>query len=235
MLRRLTSLIEESRRHGLGQLILRSRVVRPRVQRASEIIFWHSYAWAGTTWMGVPAMKYPADAWTYQEIIFETRPDLIIETGTNRGGSALFLAHMCEIVGRGQVVTVDIEERPGRPAHPRITYIIGSSTAAEIARRIGDMAARAAAVMVILDSDHSERHVLEELDIYAPLVSPGCYLVCEDTNVNGHPVFRKHGPGPMEALRRFLPHHPEFEVDRSREACGMTSHPGGFLRRRSSA
>jgi cephalosporin hydroxylase len=182
--------------------------------------------------MGVPAMKYSADAWTYQEIIFETRPDLIIETGTNRGGSALFLAHMCEIVGRGQVVTVDIEERPGRPAHPRIHYIAGSSTEPEIARRIGDMAARASNVMVILDSDHSQRHVEEELAIYAPLVSPGCYLICEDTNLNGHPVFRKHGPGPMEALRQFLPQHPEFEVDRSREVGGMTAHPGGFLRRR---
>src|SRR5687767_13445130 len=199
---RLPSLMKEYRQHGLQQLIVRSRFVRPWVQRASEVIFWHSYAWAGTKWMGVPAMKYPADAWTYQEIIFDTRPDLIIETGTNQGGSALFLAHMCDIAGRGQVVTVDIEEVPGRPSHPRITYVTGSSTAPEVARRIADMAGRAGAVMVILDSDHSERHVSEELEIYAPLVSPGCYLICEDTNVNGNPVFKKHGPGPMEALRR---------------------------------
>lgn len=231
---RLKALLEECRRHGPGQLVLRSRWVRPMVMRASEIIFWHSYAWTATTWMGVPAMKYPADAWTYQEIIFETRPDLIIETGTNRGGSALFLANMCDLVGSGQVMTIDLEERPGRPAHSRITYVIGSSITPEIVRRAAAAAAQAGRVMVILDSDHSADHVYQELLAYSPLVTPGCYLVCEDTNVNGHPVYKHHGPGPMEALRRFLGERPEFEVDRSRESAGMTGNPRGFLRRHSS-
>lgn len=116
---RLGVLLEECRAHGLGQLVLRSRFVRPLITRAAENVFWHGYTWAGTTWMGVPAMKYAGDAWTYQEIIFDLKPDLIIEIGTNRGGSALFLAHMCDLVGKGRVVIIDIEDLPGRPAHPR--------------------------------------------------------------------------------------------------------------------
>lgn len=228
---RLKALFEECRRHGPGQLVLRSRWVRPLAMRASEIIFWHSFAWAATKWMGVPAMKYPADAWTYQEIIFETRPDLIIETGTHRGGSALFLANMFDLVGSGQVMTIDVEQRPDRPAHSRITYVIGSSIAPDIVRRAATAAAQARRVMVILDSDHSADHVYQELLAYSPLVTPGCYLICEDTNVNGHPVYKKHGPGPMEALRRFLRERPEFVVDRSRESAGITGNPQGFLRR----
>lgn len=89
--------------------------------------------------------------------------------------------------------------------------------------------------MVNLDSDHSADHVFKELVAYAPFVTPGSYLVCEDTNVNGHQVHKKHGPDPTEALHRFLPDHQEFEVDRTRESAGMTAHPQGFLRRRSSA
>jgi len=228
---RWKSLLDEYRQHGLGQLVLRSRWVRPLVTRAYEIIFWHSYGWTGTKWMGVPAMKYAADAWTYQEIIFDTRPDLIIETGTNRGGSALFLAHMFDLVGAGRVVTIDIEEVPDRPEHPRITYVTGSSVAPDVLQTASAAAAQARAVMVILDSDHSAGHVYEELVHYSPFVTVGCYLVCEDTNVNGHPVYKTHGPGPMEALRRFLPDHPEFAVDEGRTSAGVTAHPNGFLRR----
>jgi cephalosporin hydroxylase len=231
---RVAVLREDWRRHGLLQLVLRSRLLRPLIGRASEIIYWNSYAWAGTTWMGVPAMKYPADAWSYQEIIFETKPDLIIETGTNQGGSALFLAHMLDLVANGRVITIDIENLSGRPVHPRITYIVASSVDADTVQRVRHEAADARRVMVILDSDHSADHVFNELVAYASVVTPGCYLICEDTNVNGHPVYPKHGPGPLEALQRFLPAHPEFECDRNREHAGMTSHPGGFLRRRQS-
>ena len=86
--------------------------------------------------------------------------------------------------------------------------------------------------MVVLDSDHSAAHVKAELDLYSPLVTSGCYLIVEDTNVNGHPVYPLHGPGPMEALDQFLPAHPEFEVDASREKYMLTFNPRGYLRRR---
>jgi cephalosporin hydroxylase len=91
---------------------------------------------------------------------------------------------------------------------------------------------QAKTVMVILDSDHSAGHVYNELVAYSRLVTPGAYLICEDTNVNGHPVYKNHGPGPMEAVDRFLPGHPEFAIDATRESAGMTAHPRGFLRRR---
>ena len=128
-------LLEEWERHGAGQLVLRSRYVRPLIARAAEIVYWHSYAWTGTTWMGVPAMKYPADAWSYQEIMFETKPDLIIETGTNRGGSALFLAHMFDLIGKGRVVTVDIETRPDRPIPARRPTFSSAWPRRRLARR----------------------------------------------------------------------------------------------------
>jgi cephalosporin hydroxylase len=86
--------------------------------------------------------------------------------------------------------------------------------------------------MVILDSDHARDHVLEELRIYSSLVSPGSYLVVEDTNVNGHPVFREHGPGPMEAVELFLAETGEFEVDAAREKFFLTFNPRGFLRKK---
>ena len=76
--------------------------------------------------------------------------------------------------------------------------------------------------MVILDSDHSQAHVSAELSAYAPLVTPGCYLIVEDTCVNGHPLYPDHGPGPMEALDAFLPQHPEFEPDPAREKFMLT-------------
>ena len=85
--------------------------------------------------------------------------------------------------------------------------------------------------MVILDSDHSEAHVTRELEILSPYVTAGSYLIVEDTNINGHPTYPSFGPGPFEALERFLPAHPEFVVDSSREKFLMTFNPGGFLRR----
>ena len=85
--------------------------------------------------------------------------------------------------------------------------------------------------MVILDSDHNRDHVLKEMELYSPLVTRGSYLVVEDTNINGNPVLADFGPGPAEAVREFLQHHNEFEVDRNMEKFYMTFSPGGYLRR----
>jgi len=192
--------------------------------------------WGNTAWMGVPLLKLPMDLWTYQEIIHDTKPDLIVETGTNRGGSALYFANLCDIAGRGRIITVDISAPPVEaPQHPRIEYIIGSSTSPEVLERIRSNIQPGERVMVVLDSDHSEPHVRRELDLYSPLVTPGCYLVVEDTNVNGHPVFRSHGPGPMEALNDFLATNKEFSIDLSREKFRITFSPRGWLKRNASA
>ena len=191
----------------------------------------HETTWTSTTWLGTTVLKCPLDLWNYQEILVETRPDLIIETGTHLGGSALYLAGVCDLTGSGRIVTVDIEDRPGRPVHGRITYLEGSSTSDEVVERVTTFAQDAERVMVILDSDHAREHVLRELELYAPLVTRGCYLVVEDTNVNGHPVVPGFGPGPMEALTDFLRGTDAFEVDGSREKLMLTFNPSGYLRR----
>lgn len=180
-----------------------------------------------TRWLGVPVVKLPLDLWVYQEIFFERRPDYVIETGTARGGSALWFASLCDLVGHGEVITIDVTERAGLPQHPRITYLNGSSVADEIVESLP----QDGEVLVTLDSDHRKEHVLRELELYSPLVRPGGYLVVEDTNINGHPVNRSYGPGPHEAVAEFLLAHPEWERDRSREKFYVTFNPGGYLRR----
>jgi len=188
-----------------------------------------------THWLGVAAQKYPSDLWVYQEILVELQPDFIIETGTYWGGSALFLAGVCELLGHGQVVTIDsvdmAESSVTRPEHPRITYLHGSSIESGVVDRVREIVAGAEKVMVILDSDHSREHVLNELKIYSDFVTPESYLIVEDTNINGHPVFPEFGPGPMEALDLFLTTTSEFLPDPSREKFFVTANPRGFLRR----
>jgi cephalosporin hydroxylase len=181
-------------------------------------------------WFGYRTIKTPTDMWIYQEIVSETKPDVIVECGTAFGGSSLYFASLLDLLGRGEVITIDIEARPGQPVHPRIGRIVGSSVdpgvVAEVRRRVAGRRS-----MVILDSDHHEPHVSAELRAYREFVAVGCYLIVEDTNLNGHPVVPDHGPGPMEAVEAFLPEAPEFEVDRDRERFLLTLNPGGFLRR----
>ena len=188
-------------------------------------------------WLGAQTLKCPFDLWTYQEILYRMRPDVIVETGTRRGGSAYFMASIFELLGKGRVLTVDVKRRPRRATHPRIEFLSGSSADPAIVSQVHDAIGPGESVMVVLDSDHSAEHVLAELHAYAPLVHEGHYLIVEDTNVNGHPVYPEHGPGPTEALEAFLaePAGQDFEVDRECERFFLTMHPGGYLRRRQAA
>jgi cephalosporin hydroxylase len=188
--------------------------------------------WQQTRWLGVRTLKCPIDLWIYQEILAELRPELVIETGTFAGGSALYLAGVMDHLHHGAVVTVDLEEHPDRPRHHRVTYVRGSSVSPDVVSRVARKARGRRPVMVILDSDHSRDHVLAELHAYADFVTPRSYLIVEDTNVNGHPVVPEFGPGPAEAVATFLAERSDYEVDRSRERLLMTFNPGGFLRRR---
>jgi cephalosporin hydroxylase len=189
--------------------------------------------WSNTFWLGHPSAKCPLDLWIYQEILFERRPDLIVESGTYFGGTAHFLACMCDLIDNGRVITIDIRERQPhrRPRHPRIEYRTGSSTAPEVVAGVREAVQPGERVMVILDSNHRKDHVLDELQAYSPLVTPGDYLIVEDTNVNGHPIAPDHGPGPMEAVEEFMAGNREFSVDESREKFFMTFNPRGYLRR----
>jgi len=212
-------------------------LLEERIVREFHRLYYNSGSrtWSRTYWLGTHAQKCPLDLWVYQELLHELRPSIIVETGTAGGGSALFLASICDLLGQGSIVSVDIEARSGRPEHERITYLTGSSTAPEIRRDVEDLVGERNPVLVILDSDHARDHVLEELRIYAPLVTPGSYLIVEDTNVNGHPVSPDHGPGPMEALNAFLGETDEFSVDLDREKFFLTFNPRGYLRRRAEA
>jgi len=201
-----------------------------------NLLYYHDLIMAGETaskmtWMGVHTLKCPMDMWCYQEIVFRNRPDYMIECGTYLGGSALYLAHLLDQTGQGQIVTIDIRDRPGRPVHPRIRYLTGSSTSETVENDVGSDLSRAERVMVILDSDHSELHVLNELRVWSKYVTVGQYLIVEDTNVNGHPVRDDFGPGPMEAVRQFLAENNNFEVDRTQERFLVTFNPSGYLRR----
>ena len=181
-----------------------------------------------TTWRGRIVQKTPGDLWMYQQIIYETKPDLILETGTLFGGSAQYLADLCDVFGRGRVITIDVRSVT-KPEHPRVTYLRGSSVSDAVHDALAPQLA--GRVMVILDSDHSQQHVAGELERFAPYVTPGCYLIVEDTNLNGHPVRPDFGPGPWEAVKAFVPKHPEFVVDRDREQFMYTWSPFGYLRR----
>lgn len=187
--------------------------------------------WSNTSWLGTKVAKCPLDLWVYQELVHELRPSLVIETGTFLGGSALFFASCQDLIDHGRVITIDVEPRPGRPTHPRITYLTGSSTDPSILETVQREAAGGGPVMVVLDSDHAYDHVLAELDAYAPFVTENSYLVVEDTCVNGNPVLPDYGPGPYEAVDTFLERRAPFVRDRTREKFMLTFNPGGWLRR----
>ena len=187
--------------------------------------------WRNMHWLGQPTWKMPMDMWVYQEILWDIKPDKIIECGTNRGGSALFLAHMCDLMGHGEIITIDIEDHPEKPSHPRITYLLGSSVATEIVEKVKSLIKPEEKVLVILDSSHRKDHVLKELNAYGALVSKDSYLIVEDTYLNGYPIYPSFGPGPMEALREYLKTHSEYIVDKSREKFFFTWNPNGFLKK----
>lgn len=191
--------------------------------------------WGTTFWLGHRALKCPLDLWNYQEILHEVQPELIIETGTYLGGSTLFLASIADVLGRGEVLSIDSARQDHLPRHRRITYLTGSSTSETILRQVRRRAKGKSRVLVILDSGHARDHVLAEMQAYAPLVTPGSYLVVEDTNLNGHPVEGDHGPGPAEAVAEFLASHDEFVRDESREKFLLTFNPGGYLKKRAAA
>lgn len=192
-------------------------------------MYYYSGVWEKTYWLGVPVLKCPFDLQSYQEIIVDTKPDFIIETGTAYGGSALFFASIFDLVGNGKVITIDVEKN-NELSHPRIIQIIGNSVSSEVMGKVSGIV-NGGKAMVILDSDHRKEHVLRELRLYNKFVSLGCYLVVEDTNVNGHPVSPEFGPGPMEAVIDFLHENNDFIVDREREKFFLTFFPKGFLRR----
>ena len=187
--------------------------------------------WQETTWLGVSALKLPTDMWRYQEIIFDIKPDLIIETGSMYGGSALFLATICDINKKGRIISIDINKKDSFPNHERIRFLTGSSTDENTISELKKEIKTNQKIMVILDSDHSKEHVLKELKIYNKFVTKDSYLIVEDTAINGHPILPNFGEGPWEAVEEFLKTNHNFVVDKNKENFLLTWNPNGYLKK----
>ena len=211
-----------------------------------EIIARFAEIWTDTTkdtglaalkWFGVKTLQNPMDVWMTQEILYEVKPDFIVETGTFRGGSAALWATLLEQINPdGRVITIDLKDWGTEAARKlpivqrRVDFVIGNSVdpevVAEVARRV-----EGAKVVVILDSWHKAPHVLRELNAYAPLVEVGSYIIVQDGILGGHPILPEHGPGPFEAVESFLSTTDDFEIDKFRERLLFTYNVNGFLRR----
>ncbi len=197
------------------------------------------------TWLGRPIIQYPQDMIAVQEIIWQVQPNLIVETGIAHGGSLIFSASLLELLGGdGRVVGIDIDIRQHNriaieqhPLYKRITMIQGSSVDEDIVEKVRRLAQGKQRVLVILDSNHTHDHVLQELMLYSPLVTAGSYLIVFDTVVDDMPEGsfpdRPWGTdnNPKTAVREFLRQNDRFEVDESIDAkLLITVAPGGYLR-----
>jgi cephalosporin hydroxylase len=194
--------------------------------------------WQEVSWLGKFVSKCPMDLWVYQELLYETRPDVLLETGTSGAGSAFFFASIFDLIGNGHVVTVDVDVYPHlRREHPRITYLVGDCVGDEIIGIMGEHA-RGKSTMVSLDSTHTYEHVKKEVAAYSQLVTQGQYLVVEDVGVydtssaeqppHFTPAILADLTGfdsvwGTRAVAEFCREHPEFVQDTSRERHLMTS------------
>ena len=195
------------------------------------------------SWMGIPIIQFPEDICMMQELIWKVRPDIIIECGVAHGGSLVFYASLLELLGRGQVIGVDVEIRhynrvaiTNHPMAPRITLIEGSSISREVVARIKKRIRNAKKVMVVLDSNHSAKHVAQELKLYSELVTPGSYLVAMDGAQgyvwdipSGKAEWKRDNP--LTAIEQFLSRDKRFAADDHYTRLKVTANPKGFLRR----
>ena len=245
--RRLT--IEEA--EGRAEMDLYSPEGFAALSRHWVRVGWSQRYSYGFTWLGRPVIQLPEDLVRTQEAIWRVKPDVIVETGVAHGGSLIFYASLCELIGRGQVIGVDIEIRPANraaiEAHPlasRISLVEGSSIDGSTVERVTAAIPAGSRVMVLLDSNHTKAHVRAELEAYAPLVTPGSYIVATDGIMcdlhdvpGGRPDWKwDHATA---AAAEFAAARPEFVLENPappfqegaiREP--VTYWPGGWLRRR---
>lgn len=208
--------------HMEDALDLPLRVILPQMQ--ARIVY-------DTRYFGVPTLKNPLDFWIYQELLFAERPDFIVEIGNRYGGSTLAFAHLCDLLGHGQVIGLDIDHSDVPAvvrAHPRITLIESDACAAFA--QVRAMIPQGARAFVIEDSSHTFDNTLAVLRTYAELVPPGGSFVVED-GICHHGLEVGPDPGPYEAVAAFLAEEPRFVADRSREGFLITWNPNGYLRR----
>lgn len=226
-----------SLRKSFERSVTRSRTFSRMIANWFHVLYYNDpETWNRNRFLGFPIKQCPLDMQLYQELLFQVKPPFVLQTGIFDGGSLVYFASLLDLMQAADdviVVGVDIElsDEAKRITHPRVRMIEGSSTDPQTIEKIREMLP-AERGFVSLDSDHSRDHVLAELEIYHQFVEKDSYLVVEDTNVNGHPVYRSHGPGPLEAVREFLPKHPEFiSDDPVWERNRFSFHQGGWLKR----
>ena len=197
------------------------------------------------SWMGRPIIQYPQDIMAMQEIIWEVKPDLIIETGIAHGGSIIYYASLLELIGNGEVLGIDIDIREHNkkaiethPMFKRIHMLEGSSVTTEMLERVRPFTQNKSKILVCLDSNHTHNHVLNELNFYAQFVSVGSYIVVFDTIVEDLPEqylpnrFWGKGNNPKTAVSEFLKKNDNFQIDSQIDNKLLISvNPGGYLKR----
>jgi len=208
----------------------------------------HKYYWVHqTNWMGEPCLQLAQDMFAFQEAVYKSRPDFIIESGVAWGGTMLFLASVLKLVGGAKIIGIDVfipEDlrarlmSPQNPVGDMMQLIEGSSVDIHILAKVREIVGNNKKVLVLLDSDHTHAHVLKELQLYAPFVGVGQYLICGDTTIERQPPAEERprawgkGNNPLTALREFLENSSDFEVDHELEnKLLLTNNPGGYLRR----
>lgn len=184
---------------------------------------WGNNAVGDSTFLGIKTQKNPTDAWIYQEILWEKRPDVIIECGSANGGSALYLATILDAIGHGRIISIEIQPNLVEAKHPRITFITGDTGSPDVAAMVKGMIKGGESVMAISDSNHYEDTTLKELNAYGEMVTSGQYFIVEDT------FWRPDENSARTALEVFLRKHPEFSEDRKRERFVMTYNLHGYL------
>lgn len=186
--------------------------------------------------MGIKAQKNPFDAWIYQEIIYEIKPDIIVEIGSAEGGSTLYFANLLELIGSGKIISIDINRANFKARHDRIIEITGDSSSEEIVNKVSDLC-RGLTVLIVHDGGHSKEQVWKDLNAYFGLVSINSYFIIEDgildlfrpTDEIGR--FCRFTDGPFAAIEEFLEKNPNFVIDKEKERYILTYNPHGFLKR----
>jgi cephalosporin hydroxylase len=193
---------------------------------------WNRLHWQSFSWFGLPIYQFPDDLLRLQEVVVAVKPEVIIETGIWQGGSVLFFATLCRLLGKGRVISVDIHIPAGLRSHIEngpfadlITLIEGDSSDPAIIERVHALAGKPQSAFVFLDSDHSKAHVRRELEAYCDLVAPGSYIVAADGVMEslvdtplGQPEWDLDNPA--AAAREFVVEHPEFQIRRPRALHG---------------